>query len=173
MHPLQSLLRNQSRCAGPQAQARPPAVEGLINGSCAARRAMADPCTPSAPGEVQPKTSAPRRVGLLEAAGKVCVGGGYRSGAPPLPTLGLSLPALHSGFPACPREGPCGSDCPPYLLTSWDSHQRPSWQDSSLLALTSLQPFMFRPRKGGNQLLPLAEGPAVKKGVLAGGGESL
>ena len=106
--------QNQSRCAGPQAQARPRAVEGLIAGSSAVRRATADPCTLSAPGEVQPKTSDPRRVGLLEAAGKVGGGvGGYRSGAPPPPTLGLSLPALHPGSPAHPSEGSCGSAYPP------------------------------------------------------------
>lgn len=173
VRPLQALLQNQSRCAGLQAQARPRAVEGLIAGSSAVRRATADPCVPSAPGEVQPKTSDPRRVGPLEAAGKVGGGGGggYRSGAPPPPTLGLSLPALHSGSPAHPCEGSCGSAYPPYLLISWDSHQRPSWREPSLLVPTSLQPFMFKPRKGGNQLLPQLRALLSRSGCL--GGQSL
>lgn len=125
---------------------------------------MADPCTPSAPGEVQPKTQCSQESGIAEGGWQsVCVG--WVPFRAPLPTLGLSLPALHSGSPAFPREGPCGlPDCPPYLLMSWDSRQRPSWQISlpGPHFPATLPSCSDHGRVGISS--SLAEGPAVKKG---------
>ena len=118
----QALLQNQSRCPGPQAQSRPQAAEGVVAGSSPVRRATADPCTPPTPGEVRPKASAPKRVGMLGAAGKAGLG-----------VVPFRSPSSHAGpvlagiapWAPCPSSwGPCGSACPPYLLLGLTSETK-------------------------------------------------